>query len=107
MRRRVYRQYEVEYSVNDHIYVGTLQTEKRGLSPGNIVEVRYICMEDSNEPQMVSCKYADRIKELVYGAIGGVILAYLVRENNKDVHKYETKNNYSDGVCDQYAVYSL
>lgn len=74
MRRRIYHQYEVEYQIQGRTYTGILQTRKK-LEIADKAELRYILKKDSNEPELITSAYADRLKELAIGIIFGVILA--------------------------------
>lgn len=75
MRRRTYQQYEVEYQAEGKTYTGVLQTKEKNLGIGDEADVRYIWNRETNEPEIVSGAYADRLKELTLGGVFGVILA--------------------------------
>lgn len=75
MRKRVYSQYDVEFYPNGYITEGVYQTKEKNLNPGDTVTVHYILHPQTGKPYIVSKIYGDRLKELILGAILGVLLS--------------------------------
>ncbi len=78
MKRRRYRQYEAEYEVNGKKYKGIIQTKQKGLEAGDSIEVRYLMDGMGNEAAVATRVYYDRLKELIAGVFGGIVLAIVI-----------------------------
>lgn len=75
MRKRVYRQYDVEFYPNRAVAEGVYQTKEKNLNPGDTVMVHYVLHPQTGKPYIVSKIYGDRLKELLLGIIFGVLLS--------------------------------
>lgn len=78
VKRRRYRQYEVEFDVAGRKHRGIVQTKEKGLKTGDYIEVRYVEEEATHEIVVVSRVFDDRLRELLIGGTLGCVLSAVI-----------------------------
>lgn len=75
VQKRRYSQYEVEYILKGQLYQGVYRTKQANLDIGSKVILKYVIHETTGQPVLLNTVAGDKVKELIIGIIGGVILA--------------------------------
>ena len=75
VQKRTYYKYQVEYDVCGRSYRGILISREQNLVVGSPVTVKFGYNEETGQPVLLNSISSDRTKQLLFGVVGGSILA--------------------------------